>query len=135
METSFLSHYVKRVQIRSFFWSVFSCIRTRKTSVFWHFSRIGYWKQYAFIKSLFFYYQKPLLKFVGTKFWKKNIFLSVESISLIFLPEKALFPYIFFSETPANKSFFLRLVEIYFWVNPSFRLLEKDFLSRGDRLL
>ena len=53
-----LIHYVKSVQIRSFFWSVFSCIRTeyglntdspcsvecgkirtRKNSVFWHFSR------------------------------------------------------------------------------------------------
>ena len=38
-------HYVKSVQIRSFFWSVFSCIqseyrkiRTRKNSVFGHFS-------------------------------------------------------------------------------------------------
>ena len=40
------SHYVKSVQIRSFFWSVFSCIRTeyrkiltRKNSVFGHLSR------------------------------------------------------------------------------------------------
>ena len=32
-------HYVKSVQIRSFFWSVFSSIRTRKNSVFGHFSR------------------------------------------------------------------------------------------------
>ena len=39
-------HWVKMVQIRSFFWSVFSCIqsehrkiRTRKNSVFGHFSR------------------------------------------------------------------------------------------------
>ena len=40
------SHCVKSVQIRSFFWSVFSCIRTeyrkiriRKNSLFGHFSR------------------------------------------------------------------------------------------------
>ena len=30
---------VKIVQIRSFFWPVFFCIRTRKNSVFGHFSR------------------------------------------------------------------------------------------------
>ena len=30
---------VKSVQIRIFFWSVFSCIQTRKNSVFRHFSR------------------------------------------------------------------------------------------------
>ena len=32
-------HCVKSVQIRSIFWPVFSCIRTRKNSVFGHFSR------------------------------------------------------------------------------------------------
>ena len=34
-------HYVKDVQIPSFFWSVFSCIQSeyRKNSVFGHFSR------------------------------------------------------------------------------------------------
>ena len=32
-------HCVKSVQIRSFFWSVFACIWTRKNSVFGHFSR------------------------------------------------------------------------------------------------
>ena len=32
-------YYVKSVQIRSFFWSVFFCIRTRKNSLFGHFSR------------------------------------------------------------------------------------------------
>ena len=43
------SHYVKSVPMRSFFWSVFSYIwtkyrkiRTRKNSVFGHFSRIEY---------------------------------------------------------------------------------------------
>ena len=35
-------HFVKCVQIQSFFWSVFSRIRTRKNSVFGHFSRSGY---------------------------------------------------------------------------------------------
>ena len=34
-----MTRYVKRVQIRSFFWSVFCRIRTRKNSVFGHFSR------------------------------------------------------------------------------------------------
>ena len=32
-------HCVKSIQIRRFFWSVFSCIRTRKNFVFGHFSR------------------------------------------------------------------------------------------------
>ena len=32
-------HCVKSVQIRSYFWSIFSCIRTRNNSVFGHFSR------------------------------------------------------------------------------------------------
>ena len=43
-----MEHYVKSVQIRSFFWSVFSCIQfkyrkigTRKNSVFGHFLRNG----------------------------------------------------------------------------------------------
>ena len=34
-----------------------------------------------------------------------------------------------FSETPAGESFFFYLVETYFWTNPSFQLLEKDFFS------
>ena len=33
------SHCVKSAQIRSFFWSIFPCNRTRKNSVFGHFSR------------------------------------------------------------------------------------------------
>ena len=33
------THCMKSVQIRSFFWSVFSCIQTRKNSVFGNFSR------------------------------------------------------------------------------------------------
>ena len=33
------THSVKSVQIRSFFWSVFSRIRTRKSSVFGHFTQ------------------------------------------------------------------------------------------------
>ena len=45
-------HCVKRVQIRSFFWSVFSCIRNRKNSVFGHLTQCytifcwswDYWK-------------------------------------------------------------------------------------------
>ena len=35
--TLILTHCMKSVQIRSFFWSVFSCIRTKKNSVFGHF--------------------------------------------------------------------------------------------------
>ena len=35
------AHCVKSVQIRSYFWSVFSCIRTRNNSVFGHFLRSG----------------------------------------------------------------------------------------------
>ena len=37
-----LVHCVKSVQIRSFFWSVLSCTRTRKNSVFGHFSRSAF---------------------------------------------------------------------------------------------
>ena len=37
--SSYYSHWAKNVQILSFFWSVSSCIRTRKNSVFGHFSR------------------------------------------------------------------------------------------------
>ena len=33
------THCVKSIQIRSYFWAVFSCIRTRNNSVFGHFSR------------------------------------------------------------------------------------------------
>ena len=47
------SHYVKSVQIRSFFWSVYSCIRTeyrnirtRKNSVFRHISRSDFQGNY-----------------------------------------------------------------------------------------
>ena len=36
---SVVSHCVKGVQIRSFFWSIFSCIRSRKGSVFGLISR------------------------------------------------------------------------------------------------
>ena len=35
-------HCMKRVQIKNFFWSVFSCIRIRRNSLFGHFSRSGY---------------------------------------------------------------------------------------------
>ena len=38
--TSFSTHCVKSVQIWSFFWSLFSHIRTRKYSIFGHFSRL-----------------------------------------------------------------------------------------------
>ena len=47
-----ITHCVKSVQIRSYFWSVFSCIRieyrkirTRNNSVFGHFSRSVYLKK------------------------------------------------------------------------------------------
>ena len=39
---------VKSVQIRSYFWSVFSCIRTRNNSIFGQFSRIVLIKDYQF---------------------------------------------------------------------------------------
>ena len=45
-------HCMKSVQIRSFFWSVFSCIRTRKNSVFGHFSRRDELKQNYFMNTL-----------------------------------------------------------------------------------
>ena len=41
----FGSSCVKSVQIRSYFWSVFFCIRTWNNSVFWHFSRSSSNKQ------------------------------------------------------------------------------------------
>ena len=37
-----INHCVKSVQIPSFFWSAFSCIRTRKNSVFGDFSSSEY---------------------------------------------------------------------------------------------
>ena len=68
---SYMVHCVKSVQIRSFFWSLFSCIhteygnlrsiqseyrelRTRKNSVFGHFSRSG--TRYLICKHLFLTY-------------------------------------------------------------------------------
>ena len=46
IETGFQGrHCVKSVQIRRFFWSVFSCIRTRRNSVFGHYSRSAYYKK------------------------------------------------------------------------------------------
>ena len=47
-----VNHCVKSVQTRSFFWSVFSCIRTRKNSVFGHFScseRLTRWKEQMYL--------------------------------------------------------------------------------------
>ena len=53
-ENPFYLHCVKSVQIRSYFWSVFSCIRakyrkkrTRNNSVYGHFSRSGWIAFYA----------------------------------------------------------------------------------------
>ena len=37
---------IKSVQIRSFFWSEYSKIRTRKNSVFGHFSRSGNYRSF-----------------------------------------------------------------------------------------
>ena len=55
------NHWVKSVQIRSFFWSIFSCIRTeyrkvraRKNSVFGHFSRSEQWRRTCTQQILFF---------------------------------------------------------------------------------
>ena len=45
-------HCMKSVQIRSFFLAVFSCIRTRKNSVFGHFSRSDELKQNYFMNTL-----------------------------------------------------------------------------------
>ena len=54
---AFLYHCVKSVQIRSFFWSVFTCIRseygdlrTRKNSVFGHFSRSVHFKNKTVVR-------------------------------------------------------------------------------------
>ena len=70
-------HCVKSVQIMNFLWSVFSCIsikyrkiRTRKNSIFWHFSRSGYiyirlliyWNQNNFIFLFFMFFGKSFLK-------------------------------------------------------------------------
>ena len=55
------NHWVKSVQIRIFFWSIFPCIRTeyrktraRKNSVFGHFSRSGQWRWTCTQQILFF---------------------------------------------------------------------------------
>ena len=56
-------HCVKNVQIRSFFWSLFSCIwteyrkiRTRKNTVFGHFSRSGILKLLWLLRGTYWKY-------------------------------------------------------------------------------
>ena len=56
---------VKSVQIRSNFWSVFSCIRTRNNSVFEHFSHSG-----VLIEKKLFYKQKDA-QIQQRRYWSK----------------------------------------------------------------
>ena len=67
-------HFVKSVQIRSFFWSVSSCIqyeyrkiRTRKNSVFWHFSRTD--TETCFVNAYLTYLGEQKFKL---KFWNSS---------------------------------------------------------------
>ena len=69
-------HCMKSVQIRSFFWSVFSCIRTehreirtRKNSVFGHFSCRVFIKHYAtlYVILVFFWLQTSFTDKLLTK--------------------------------------------------------------------
>ena len=77
-----IPHCVKSVQIQSFFWSVFSCIRTkyrkirtRTNSVFRH-----------FLRSARVYYSKydPLSEFIS-KPVLKSIFIKLKSLSRIYI--------------------------------------------------
>ena len=86
------SHYVKSVQIRSYFWSVFSCIRTeykkirtRNNSVFGHFSRSEYQLSHAKFDQIN-HHQHDILTQAGnknTKFMFSKRFLSVISEVII----------------------------------------------------
>ena len=82
------SHCVKSVQLRSFFWSVISCIRTeyrklqtRKNSVFGHFSR-----------SLIWSYQLDLILYWSRSYICINILASthIEPMFHFWTPEKVL---------------------------------------------
>ena len=71
-----LIHCVKSVRIRSFFWSVFSCIqseyrkiRTRKNSVFGHFSRSDYHYCQLFLPSNDLRLFYILIKIFFVYFW------------------------------------------------------------------
>ena len=89
-------HCVKSVQIRSFFWSVFSCIRTeyrkirtRNNSVFRHFSRSVRTR-----KSLMKHLRQEMLRKINTRnsssfihaaFHIKNCYLSLKNIFAVYL--------------------------------------------------
>ena len=77
-----------------------------------------WWKQYAFVRSIFFCRWKPWLKLERDQFWQKIIFLFVETIFYFFFQQKQ----------------FSRIVEAYFSTNSSFQLLEKDFLFSWNHL-
>ena len=78
------THCVKTVQIRSFFWSLFSCIQskyrkvwTRKNSVFEHFSRSDPYHSWALILN------QTLHKY----YWESNCEWNLRLL-LVFLPVK-----------------------------------------------
>ena len=65
-QTSILEfHWVKSVQKRSFLWSVFSCFRARKNSVFGHFSRSVFHKNNKKRKTVHYFCKKPSLEMFG----------------------------------------------------------------------
>ena len=68
---------MKTVQIRSYFWFVFSCIRTRNNSVFGHFSRSAYLKQ-SFLYLL-------MTVFISLNSWRMFCNISFFDISGCFL--------------------------------------------------
>ena len=70
---------VKSVQIRTFFWSVYSCIhpeyrkiRTRKNSVFWHFSTMSSEVQHLLLPESVVQFFTPLYHLL-TKIITRNI--------------------------------------------------------------
>ena len=74
----FRQHCVESVQIRSFFWSLFSCIRTRNNSVFGHFSRnIGFQKRFPCTAILFI---SMFFRSSCSKFSSKQVFLKISQI-------------------------------------------------------
>ena len=122
------AHCVKSVQIRSFFWSVFSCIwteykklRTRKKSVFGHFSRsvklrylLWLWFALLMIFELEWTRRKVVGKNMGKNYsrhlWKQSII----KLSFAFSFQKIFFIGQNFKYVHVKHSFGKLL--IYFWL-------------------
>ena len=96
-------HCVKSVQIRSFFWSIFSCIRTeymkirtRKNSVFGYFSRTGCLSEgirYFYLPIYILMVMKSLVSHRRTNFSYTNCFCNLRYyyVQCMFIITKVIF--------------------------------------------